>query len=432
MVSRCAALVAIAAACGPRPRPGPPAHASKAGTSEVTLYRDHAVVTQRIAVVIPPAATATVRIKVAAGVSAEDVYIVDKGELTIREAHMAGAPPHRPAPIVKLPQPVDGEDAPLHERPLAPAEVELVIGGLREGSFVLGVGYDTERITWDAAYTMTTTASRDQAVLRGAIAIRNATGIDLRDANVWIVDAEHGPAANRTAERLGTKLVGVEPSTTPLAVPRDLGRVDLVDGDTRIELLPNSPPRKMRAVLVYDPIGTKLDHGGASPVRDASLGVHPTAVSRVTESFEVVRDVAASAGLPAGPVRLLERRSDGSLALLGEARLFDVATRVAAVDTVSVGTADGVTGKRERRELTVDDDQKRLVEEFVVAIENTRERPIEIVVREHLYRGQNWTLAYVSVPAPPEAKEGPQQVALRMIVPPKGKSKLLYVVVYTW
>jgi hypothetical protein len=51
------------------------------------------------------------------------------------------------------------------------------------------------------------------------------------------------------------------------------------------------------------------------------------------------------------------------------------------------------------------------------------------VIREHLYRGQNWTLAYQSAPA---AKEGPQQISLRTKVPANGQAKVLYVVVYTW
>ncbi len=142
------------------------------------------------------------------------------------------------------------------------------------------------------------------------------------------------------------------------------------------------------------------------------------------------RDVAATAGLPAGPVRLLERRTDGSLAVLGEARLFELATRVATVDLISVGTAEGVTGKRERREISDDEVSKRLVEEFVITIRNTRAHPVEIVLREHLYRGQNWMLAFQSAAA--ATKEGPQQIALRIVAPPRGQSRVLYVVVYTW
>jgi hypothetical protein len=65
----------------------------------------------------------------------------------------------------------------------------------------------------------------------------------------------------------------------------------------------------------------------------------------------------------------------------------------------------------------------------LLTIDNARPRPVEIVIREHLYRGQNWTVAYQSAPA---AKESAQQISLRTQVPANGQAKMLYVVVYTW
>jgi hypothetical protein len=306
----------------------------------------------------------------------------------------------------------------------------FVVSGPHAGHFVIYLGYVTERITWDAAYTMTTTPARERVTLRGAVAIRNATGIGFANIRAFVVDTELGAWRGRLAEQFGAQLAGTQTSTTPVAQPRPLGAITLGTGETRVELLPGDPPRKMHSVLVYDPIGTKLDHGGSAPIRDPALGVVPAAGSRVTESFEVQREQSSSAGLPGGPVRLLERRSDGSLAVLGETRLFDAATRVAGVDTVAIGTATGVVGKRERREITVDDDGKRLVEEFVLTVKNERALPVEVVLREHLYRGQNWTLAYRS--APEADKEGPQQISMRTTVPAHGTTKVLYVAVYTW
>jgi hypothetical protein len=201
---------------------------------------------------------------------------------------------------------------------------------------------------------------------------------------------------------------------------------------TRAELVHAAVPRPPRSVLVYDPIGTRLDRALPAPDRDPALGVRPPAGRRVDESLEIVRDPAVTAGLPAAPARLLERRADGSLALLGEARLFEEGTRVANTDTIAIGTAEGVIGRRERRELTIDEDHKRIVEDFVITIENRRPRPVEVLLREHLYRGQNWTLAYLSVPAGPEAKEGAQQVAPRITVPARSRHRLMYTVVYWW
>lgn len=402
---RGAALVAIvvgAIGCGPR---AVPATTTPAG-DEITLYRDRAVIKQRVELEVPVADRATVNVTIAAGVSVEDVVVLDRGELTISELRGRSAP----------------------ALPSGPTELTFVVAAPRAGRFAVHLGYVTDRLTWGAAYTMTTTAARTSVTLRGAIAIHNTSGIPLV-ARAYVVDSELGPWRGRIAEQLGSSLAGTVKSTTPLAMPRALGRIELGAGETRVELLPNEPPRAMRSVLVFDPVGTKLDHGGSAPIRDVNLGVLGAAPLRVTESFEIPRKTASSEGLPGGPVRLLQRNADGSLAVLGEARLFDVATRVAEVDTVAIGTAEGVTGRRERREITIDDD-KRLVEEFVLTIKNTRKVPVDVVLREHLYRGQNWTLAYQTAREP--TKEGPQQISLRTTVPASGEGKVLYVVVYTW
>jgi hypothetical protein len=296
------------------------------------------------------------------------------------------------------------------------------------GHYAIDIGYVTSALDWNVAYTMTANPARDRAVVRGALAIHNKTGITLRASSSRLIDAEFGAWRGKSSEHLASVLVGGTPSSTPPVTPRELGPLVLGTGETRVELL--APlTRKMSAVLVYDPIGTKHDHSGATPIEDDLLGLDEKPPTRVTENFEVMRDKKASEGLPAGPVRLLEQRLDGSLVVLGEARLYDAAARVADVDTIAVGTAELVTGNRERRELTNDPDNNRLVEEFKLTIDNQRAYPVRVLIREHLYRGQNWTLAYHS--APDATKEGPQQIAMRTKVPAKTKANVLYVVVYT-
>ena len=278
---------------------------------------------------------------------------------------------------------------------------QLVIAGL--SSVVLT--YTTTSVHWDAAYTLTASPARDHAVLTGTLTIHNPTGVTLRGA----------------ARIIDTALTSPSPDTPPL----DLGTLALSPGDSHVPLVAGAP-RRMHAVLVYDPIGTKLDNPSAIPLRDASLGVSEPVSPNVSESFEVQRDARETRGLPAGSVRLVER--DGKL--LAEARLFDAATRRADVDTISVGTAEGVTGKRERRELTDEESRHRLVEEFVIELDNARLRPVDVVVREHLYRGQTWAVAYQSVPD--VHQDGAQAFTMRTRVPPRGQVKIMYVVVYTW
>ena len=431
------ALFVLIAACGGHVHHAAPLEA----TNDITLYRDIALVRQRVDVTMPATPT-TISVKVAAG--ATDLIVLDRGGLEVRAVHVIEpkvieptiVPPSAAAecneedcaPETEPQQATDVDEA---ARPVAPPlDVELEVAAPHVGSYSVVLVYTTDRLQWDADYTMTTTPARDHAVLHGAIAVRNTTAIAFERASIRVIDANLVAWRARTAEHMATTFVGGTPSTTPAASPRDLGIASLVDGETRVEISGISKPRAMNAVLVYDPIGTKLDNPAGAPVRDFNLGITPVSPSRITESFEVQRDEQGTAGLPAGPVRLLERRPDGELGVLGESRLFDAATRVANVDTIAVGTAEGVTGHRERRELTIDDARQRLTEEFVITLDNARDHDVGVLVREHLYRSQTWNVSYESTKRP--SKEGAQQFSMRSTVPAKSQQKILYVVVYTW
>lgn len=367
----------VLAACGAPAHPAPAAHADD---NDLTLYRDAAAVRQRVRV---PS-----RIDVPEGITAENVLVL--GDATARSSEKG----------------------------------KLVLDG-RPGTVV--IAYITDQLKWDAAYTMTTTPARDRAVLSGALAVRNTSKLSLKGA-LHVVDGELGSARTRAAARMASSLLGEEPDANQVAATRDVGPVVLAPGETRVELVAGAP-RRMHSVLVFDPIGTKLDNNSPIPLRDVSLGADTTS-TKVSESFEVSRDERETAGLPAGPVRLLEREADGTLSVIGEARLFDAQTRRAGLDTINVGTADGVTGHRERRELTDDEARRRLVEEFVITLDNARERPVDVLVREHLYRGLTWAVAYRSVED--VMQEGAQAFVMRTHVPARGQVKILYVVVYTW
>lgn len=428
-------LVALfAVACGAVPK-SLPSGSAPAG-DELFLYRDFALMKQRISVVVPEAGKAKVTLIVPAGIATDDITILGTDGTSVSSIS-------NPIDVQRveeqLEEHLDDEgyslddgalrklpDPPPQATTTAPTPVTFEVGALQAGTYALTVAYVTDRLPWTAAYTMITSPARTHATLRGALAIRNNLGAPLAHVRTFVVDTDLAPWRGHVAELIAEKTQALP--KTPVAQLRLLGDLDLAVGESRIELLPQDAPRAMHSVLVYDPIGTSLDVPVARPSIDPMLGTGKGANS-VIESFEVTRTPQASAGLPAGPVQLLERRADGALSLLGESRLFDPATRFATVDTISLGTADGVTGARERRELTVDEDNRKISEEFVISIENKRSHPVEVVLREHLYRGQNWTLAYQSADAP--TQEGSQQISLRTTAPAHGTAKVLYVVVYT-
>lgn len=395
-------IVLLVVGCGAKAQP------SRAPTvvgNDLTLYRDWAIIHQRVELDVDNTRPASRSIEIAAGVRADEVIVLDRGGVTVTSLHIA----------------TKEEFA----DPRLPTKLTLDVSAPRPGRYVVVLGYLTERLDWNVAYTMRANPARDRAEVRGALAIYNKSGVELKFATARVVDAELGAWRGKSAEQTASMLVGGKPSSTPPAQARELGPLQLGDGETRVELL-GDVTQPMHATLVYDAVGTGHDHTGSAPLTD---DVELEAGKRVSETFEVTRDRRATAGLPAGPVRLLEAKADGALGVLGEARLFDAATRVAEVDTIAIGTADGVTGKRERRELTVSEDAMRITEEFVITLDNSRAHPVRVLVREHLYRGQNWTLAFHS--SLEAVKEGPQQIAMRTLVPAKSQLKIMYVVVYT-
>jgi hypothetical protein len=367
-------VVLACAACGASAHPAP---AASSTGDDLTLYRDAAVVRQRV----HPG-----EVGVPDDVAADQVMVL--GKATVR----------------------------------ASAKGTITVDSAERD---VTIGYTTTALSWDAAYTMTTTTARDRAVLDGTLTVRNASAVTLHGP-AHVIDASLGAVRARGAP---TSPLGTNADPDHAAASRDLGALVLPPGETRVPLVAGKSHR-MRAVLVYDPIGTKLDNSSPIPIRDPSLGVSEAPSSKVTESFEIARDEHDTAGLPAGRVRLLERRADGRLVALGESSLFSPQTRRAGVDTIAIGTADGVTGHRVRRELTDDESRHRLVEEFVITLDNARDTPVSVLVREHLYRGQTWALGYWS--EPDIAQEGAQAFVMRSRVPAKGKVNIMYVVVYTW
>lgn len=450
------ALLALAGAggCGARPHGGEGGPAV-AGTA-VTLYRGLALIEQRVDVDIPASGRGTARATLAAGTTIGEVEVTNLGDLKFSALHLADAPansanPANPAnPVVggvaaaprlsfdddtepfaaRAPEEAaaDAETAANAEKPLV---VELEVHG-PPGPHAVTLAYTTPRITWETAYTMTTTPDRGRVEPRGAIAIRNGTGVVFTNARIAVVDDALVAERDRLADQIAALALGrsaLVPADSHPARPHPLGRLDLADGEVRAELYPEGQQRTLRSVLLYDPVGAKLDNPTPDPVREEAADRVARTPEPVSESVEIVRDTARDLGLPGGPARLVERRADGSLVVLAEGRMFDAPTRVATFDTIPIGVAKDVLGHRARRDFDLDDDHRRLTEDVTIDLENQRSRPVTVVMIEHMYRSNNWSLAFNSVPV---ELAGAQAISLRTEVPARGKASVLYVVVYWW
>ena len=275
--------------------------------------------------------------------------------------------------------------------------------------------YLTDRVSWQASYTLLDDHGRGR--LHGALGVDNRTGRRWERARFVVIDRAR-PSAPPTAAAFQQRSV---------AVP---GTHAVRPGGQRLDLALAGGALRLEPTLVYDPVGTRLDSATMHPQTDARYGVErwPSAVD---ESLKIDLSRVAEGPLPAGPVRVFTVGEGGALEWRGEGRLLPPAADAELYTTVAVGRSPLVTGTRRRTELAIDHDAMRLVEEVTITLRNTGEQPADVLVREHLYRGLCWTLAFHST-GERVAKEGAQQIGLGVVVPAGGEATVMYRVLYEW
>ena len=381
---RVALGVACALGCGAAQSRGP--LAARANVV-VTLYHHVAIVNQRIELQASAPGHVHGYVMTARDVEPRAVVVIDRGGLTldgIRDARVRA---------------VD-----------APHAIAIDAIAPHAGTFGVVVSYATTLIPWDASYMWTTDSARERATLSGELAIHDQTGVAWMGAIVTVVDGSPDAVVGA-----GTDVAG-----------QPLGRIDLA-GELHVPIV-HARTSILHPVLVFDPIGDGLDQPSLVPSCAPELGVRPTDAP-LAESYELERDARTTRGLPTGTVRLVAQRPDGGLDVLGQAA-FDAASRERASDIIAIGLAGDVRARREQRELAIDDDDRRIVEEFAITFDSTRGAPVHVIAREHMVRGANGHIAYD--PGAAAQKERDQEVALRTTVPAYGRAQIGYVVVYTW
>ena len=425
--------LAVVAGCGvvPRGRAGgdrPPAEA------RIVLYRDSALVEEELAVELTGGAQ-RLTVPVARGLDAGDVVITSDAAVvrgwTLRAPRAPGAAIEArtgdvvvagrlraddgAALIVEADDGVHVVAAPEVVAGGEPAALVVDVEADRPRRARLVVRYLTDRLTWQASYTLI--ARGDRGRLHGALAFDNRTGRRWDRARLAVIDRNR-PAAAPSPGSFAERAVVVPGAFAVLPGPQ---RLDLSLRDRRLRLVPT---------LVYDPVGTTLDSATMRPQLDEAYGVARWP-GLVDESVKIDLSQVASGSLPAGPIRVFTVGAGGELVWRGEGRLLPPADDTELYTTVAVGRSPDVSGRRRRTDFFVDLERMRLIEEYTITLRNRGAHRADVLVREHLYRGQCWTLAYHST-GEAIAKEGAQQIGLGVTVAPGGEATVMYRVLYEW
>jgi hypothetical protein len=188
------------------------------------------------------------------------------------------------------------------------------------------------------------------------------------------------------------------------------------------------PPRinaKARSVVTFEAMPDPSSNFQAYPAQDCNqLNAGGGGTGRAEVAVEL--DVPSVGPLPEGRVRMFKRKGD-RLEVISEDQLRSSA----GIARINLAPDNDVTGERHAVSCNTDERTRTIHEKIEVKVENKGKQPVEIVVREFLWRWPMWKID----PAEEStrgARGGAQTQEYRLSVPAGGKKSVTYSVVYTW
>ena len=305
------------------------------------------------------------------------------------------------------------------------------------------VAYQTQGVTWWADYNVTySEAGRNECRLDfGAwVSIINTSGASYPDAKLKLVAGEVNRAPVVVGRLAAAKELRVPSSAPPAEGFAEkpffeyhlytLGRAtSLPDNSTKqIELLPVARGVPCQRTLVYY---GRPDGGYGflpSPVTDRSYGVQSNKQVDVYLQFKNAESANLGMPLPRGRVRVSKLDpADKSLEFIGEDAIDHTPKNEKVL--LKMGSAFDVVGERRQMDFRIDTARRMMSEDIEINLRNAKKEPVEVQVKETLYRWTNWEIVSSSHTY---RKEDARSVYFPITVPPGEEVNLRYTVRYTW
>jgi hypothetical protein len=330
----------------------------------------------------------------------------------------------------------------LITRPTLEWDVVSGKGGMQKAR----VSYQTGGITWWADYNLVFTEGADANsgfVDVGAwVSLLNQSGARYQDAKLKLIAGD----VNRV-QPPGTPVMGIT-SRNVMAMEKaadagfqeksffeyhlyTLGRPATIPNNStkQIELFDTASHVPAKKQLVY--YGAALEgylYAYGSPMVDREIGPSSNTEVDVWLTFRNEKDSGMGMPLPAGRIRVSQQdKADGSLEFIGEDSIKH--TPKDEDVRVKLGRAFDVVGERRQTDFTVDSKGRVMEEAFEIKVRNHKAQPVEVIVRENLYRWSQWQLVEQSQ-AP--VKKDARTIEFPVKVAADGEATVTYRVRYTW
>ena len=304
------------------------------------------------------------------------------------------------------------------------------------------VSYQTGGITWWADYNLIFTEGADANsgfVDVGAwVSLLNQSGARYQDAKLKLI-AGDVHRAQPAPQELRSKVyeMAVAADAAPQGFEEKsffeyhlytLGRPATIPNNStkQIELFDSATHVPAKKQLVY----YGGDFGGyyGAPMLDRDMSPGSNTAVDVWLKFRNDKESGMGMPLPAGRIRVSQQdKADGSLEFIGEDTIKH--TPKDEDIRVKLGTAFDVVGERRQTDFTENTKGRVIEEAFEIKVRNHKTQPVEVIVRENLYRWSQWTLIQQSQAS---EKKDARTIEFPVKVAADGEATVTYRVRYTW
>ena len=303
------------------------------------------------------------------------------------------------------------------------------------GQQLIEVAYQTAGINWQADYNAILNPNDTKLDLGGWVTINNQSGATYKDAKLKLIagDVQRVQQSRLDMMRIRTFAAkAAEPGFEEKSFFEyhlyTLGRPATVaqNQTKQIELL-KAADVPVKKVFLYDGAPQYRFYGGLN--NDANYGSEDSN-KKVNVVVEVKNSKENNLGmaLPKGKMRLYKRdEADGSLEFIGE----DEIDHTPKDETVKlhIGDAFDIVGERKRTNFHVDASGHVMTESFEIHIRNHKAEPVEVLVKETLYRWNNWEITESNQKW---TKYDSNTIHFPVKVDKDGEQVITYTVRYTW
>ncbi len=285
----------------------------------------------------------------------------------------------------------------------------------KPGPHAVEITYRADGLSWSADYL----AILDDAgtlEFSAVASIKNGTTAAFDDAEVTLVTGatslSPGAAPATPVPRPTT------PARFVVPTPVHIGAGEVV----QVELLPSRGALKTRTVVGYEAMSDQSENYQEFANTDCSQ-FNGVGVPAGTAHVAVEVELPPNAVLPPGRVRIFQRTGK-HVDVLGDDQL-SLANGVARI---RISPDAEITGERHATACDYDENARTLREKIAVTITSKAKKPLDVVVREYMWRAP---LYKVEEPGWKRPASG-QAEEKRLHLAPGGKASWAYSVIYTW